>query len=413
MGITTEDFIKRAQSIHGGRYHYDQVVYVRNTQPIQICCTTHGSYLQRPDVHLRGNGCPRCSGKAKKDTALFIEDARAVHGDKFDYSRAHYITSKTKLEIVCPVHGSFWQIPNRHLSGGGCDVCGGTAKSNTSQFVEKATRVHGTRFSYDSVEYRDAVTPVTITCPVHGDFSQSPHAHLKGHGCPQCGGVGRKNSEGFIAEALRIHGDRYRYDHVQYVNSKTPVQIGCPKHGYFYQSPNDHLSKKSGCSKCNRNGTAHTIRSGNCVRSGFEAIVFEYLYSREIEFQYETEKVGPFTVDGVLTLNGKTIYLEIAGFAKATGRTIADSYMRQREKKEAYYQQNGIDVIWIEGETLCWNWRKRFQEIESTLDAIFSGCGFAVAKKHEYRVRVIDAAKKRASETKPNVDIMKWFIDAV
>lgn len=123
-----EQFINDANKIHNYEYNYSKVNYVNNKTEVCIICSKHGEFFQRPDRHLLGQGCPICryikSAKTNsKKVENFIEDSKIVHGDKYDYSRAKYKNNKTKVCIVCPKHGEFWQTPIHHLRGEGCPSC--------------------------------------------------------------------------------------------------------------------------------------------------------------------------------------------------------------------------------------------------------------------------------------------------
>ena len=156
---------------------------------------------------------------AKLTTEEFIKKAREVHGDKYDYSKVEYVGSATEITIICPKHGEFQQKPRIHLQGKGCIKCGRerTAQFHSKsleQFIQGAKKVHGSKYDYSKVEFVNYQTRVTIICPVHGEFSQSPTSHLQGSGCPKCGNdrtALRMNNEGFINKAKAIHGDRYDY----------------------------------------------------------------------------------------------------------------------------------------------------------------------------------------------------------
>lgn len=129
----------------------------------------------------------------------FVSKAKSVHNGKYDYSKAVYVDSKSKLTIICPIHGDFLQTPNRHLAGSGCPKCANESRSikgrqTKEHFIERATKVHHGRYDYSKVEYVDCYTEVCITCPIHGDFWQAPHAHIKGHGCLYCS---RRKEVGF------------------------------------------------------------------------------------------------------------------------------------------------------------------------------------------------------------------------
>ena len=121
----------------------------------------------------------------------FVELANKIHKNKYDYSKVDYINKQTKICIVCPVHGEFWQSPNNHLSNNGCPKCWKernlTSKlSNTEDFIKKAKAVHGDKYDYSKVNYKHSLEKICIICPKHGEFWQTPNMHLNGEGCPTC-----------------------------------------------------------------------------------------------------------------------------------------------------------------------------------------------------------------------------------
>lgn len=191
-------------------------------------------------------------------TEIFVERASKIHCDKYDYSKVNYVNGHTKVCIICPIHGEFWQIPSAHLGGQGCHKCADKKKglhniSNTISFVEKAKKVHGEKFDYSKVEYKNAYTKVCIVCPKHGDFWQTPASHLSGRGCNLCSKP-IHDTESFIEEAKKVHGDKYDYSKVNYVDGHTKVCIICPIHGEFWQTPNNHVRNRN-CPKCGQIST--------------------------------------------------------------------------------------------------------------------------------------------------------------
>lgn len=202
---------------------------------------------------------------AKLTTEKFIEKARLVHGNKYDYSKSVYVTSHCKLVIVCPVHGEFEQIPNSHLNGRGCDQCGVQTRAklkamSTNGFIDKAKSIHGDKYDYSKTRYVKSKLNVTITCPIHGDFTQTPNNHLRGAGCFDCGKfeMGEKqklDTELWIEKAKSVHGDKYDYSYVNYTSSNSPVVILCKQHGLFSQRPSLHLIN-GGCNKCGIENTS-------------------------------------------------------------------------------------------------------------------------------------------------------------
>jgi hypothetical protein len=128
----------------------------------------------------------------RKTTDEFIQDARRVHGNKYEYSEVRYVTALTCVDITCVAHGPFRQRPNDHLSGKGCRRCAferiRVATTNTvTEFIIAAKQVHGERYDYDAVIYNGNKRKVMIKCHLHGLFSQTPDTHLDGSGCSECG----------------------------------------------------------------------------------------------------------------------------------------------------------------------------------------------------------------------------------
>jgi pyridoxine/pyridoxamine 5'-phosphate oxidase len=197
---------------------------------------------------------------AKKSNLIeFIEKAIKIHGDKYDYSKSEYINDKTKLCIICPEHGEFWQDPHTHLKGNGCRKCYWSNKYNTITFIEKAKKIHGDKYDYSKAVYNGSHKKVCIICPEHGEFWQEAKSHLKGNGCPKCDKSYKLNSEIFIEKAKQVHGNKYDYSKVNYINNRTPVCIICPEHGEFWQEPKHHLNGY-GCQICKESKLEKSMR---------------------------------------------------------------------------------------------------------------------------------------------------------
>lgn len=128
----------------------------------------------------------------KLTTAEFISKAKRKHGDLYDYSKVVYVNTSKRVLIICKKHGEFWQGANNHLNGAGCPKCKGVKISvlkrcNTDNFIKKAILVHGDKYDYSKVKYINSKVEVSIICNKHGIFKQIPNTHLSGHGCPKCG----------------------------------------------------------------------------------------------------------------------------------------------------------------------------------------------------------------------------------
>jgi len=130
----------------------------------------------------------------------FINKARAKHGNRYNYDKLPNgsFNTHSKVTITCSLHGDFEQLTSNHLKGYGCLLCSHETKAkaqkyNTEEFISKAKVIHGDKYNYDKVNYVNAYNKVTITCSLHGDFEQQPSSHLQGIGCPSCGEIQKRD----------------------------------------------------------------------------------------------------------------------------------------------------------------------------------------------------------------------------
>ena len=192
-----------------------------------------------------------------KSIEQFIQEARKIHGVKYDYSKVDYKNNKTKVEIICPKHGSFYQDPKSHLHKNGCAKC---KTKSLDGFLEQAHSKHNTKYDYSKVIYKNKNTKIEIICRIHGSFLQVPYAHLRGQGCPSCKfDEKRLGKDEFIERVKKVHGDKYDYSCVEYTNNGTKVCLLCKLHGEFYQVPKDHI-RGIGCAKCKSSKGEKAIR---------------------------------------------------------------------------------------------------------------------------------------------------------
>ena len=187
--MNTESFIKKAIEKHGYEYDYDDVEYKGNETKVKIKCKKCGNtFMQTPHMHLSGQGCPFCYGNDKKTTKQYVEECKKIHGDKYDYSKTIYNAAYSKVIITCPIHGDFEQLARTHLFGHGCPQCSGKRRYDKDFFIERAKEVHGDKYDYSmACEIKNIRTNLPIICPRHGVFYQSVDNHInKKHGCPKC-----------------------------------------------------------------------------------------------------------------------------------------------------------------------------------------------------------------------------------
>ena len=251
--MTTLEWINKATKVHNNKYTYDNVQYKNRNTKVCIICPEHGEFWQLAKHHLNGHGCRKCHSAKRTGlltTQQFIQKAKAVHGNKYDYSKVEYNGTHTKVCIICPEHGEFYITPNNHIHRkSGCPICGNNNRRvslslTTNEFIQKARFIHGDRYDYSKVDYVNYNTNICIICPEHGEFNVKPSVHLTGHQCPECSGVRRLQESEWITFVKEIHGDKYDYSKVEYKGVNKKVCIICPEHGEFWQLAKSH---KNGC----------------------------------------------------------------------------------------------------------------------------------------------------------------------
>ena len=220
---TIEEFIIESNKIHNNKYDYSLVEYRGNKRKVKIICKEHGIFEQSPIKHLKGQGCPICGQENRiisqtKTIDQFIKESKIVHGDKYDYSLVDYKGSFDRVKIICKEHGIFEQQPSVHLSGHGCKKCaniitGNKLLSNTEDFIKKSIIVHNNFYGYNKTIYKNAISKVIITCPIHGDFEQITNSHLLGCGCSNCQkSKGELKIKKYLEDNNFIYKEQYRFD---------------------------------------------------------------------------------------------------------------------------------------------------------------------------------------------------------
>lgn len=261
--LTQEEFIARARAAHGDRYDYSRAVYMGSAQKICIKCPAHGVFEQRPNGHLKGKGCYFCGQASKASSRIYSQEkfialAHKMHGNLYNYSLVNYQGSGNKISIICAIHGVFNQDPSSHLMGIGCPKCGflvtaAATRHSQQQFLIKAHEVHGNKYDYSRLEYVDTQRKVTIGCPIHGGFSQKPINHLHGQGCPACGRVAT--------------GRAKRLDQGQFLAKSQAV------HGsrYDYSLANYTVNSKKVTIICRKHGPFEQKPAGHMIGDGCPA----------------------------------------------------------------------------------------------------------------------------------------------
>lgn len=351
-------FVEKAKEIHKGKYDYSKVEYINNKTPVTIVCPVHGDFVQIPQGHLNCEiACPKCRIDDVYDR--MIQQARAIHGDKYSYVRESFISVVKKMSIVCPVHGVYHMTLNNHVHGGAeCKPCalakrGESHRKTLDSFVEDAKKVHGNRYDYSKVVYEGNKKKITITCAKHGDFKQEPSSHLSGRGCPKCGLESRASKsmstlERFIHKSRVIHGDKYDYSKAVYKGGDQKLTIICPLHGEFSQYANNHSSLGHQCPTCSKAGVS---------RGEFE--VFNFVRSICPDaVQSDRTIIGPLELDVVVPSH--SLAIEFNGLYWHDERTKDKKYhITKRHRVEAA----GYRLISIREDI----WNERREQVENII----------------------------------------------
>lgn len=203
---STEEWIEKAKTKHGNdKFDYSEVEYKNAYTEISIGCITCGKkFKQTPTSHLGSDiGCDWCRKKHIYTSEEYIEEAKKIHGDTFDYSKVDYKSATEPIIIICRIHGEFLQTPSDHKNqGSGCKKCSNVYSPSTEEWTKWAIGIWGDKYDYSKVDYKYASEKVIIICKKHGEFECTPNNHIHATnptGCPSC----VRKGEGLVAEFLQ------------------------------------------------------------------------------------------------------------------------------------------------------------------------------------------------------------------
>ncbi len=351
------EFVNKANKIHGNRYTYDPTSYTKATSKVRINCNVHGQFQMIGSMHLAGQKCRKCSiddrleGSKIIRKLKFIEDSLKIHKGKYKYDMVEYVNSKTKVNIKCEECGLiFSQVPSDHVRGIGCPNCAGNNKMTTDEFILKATKVHGNKYEYDKTIYTKTANKIIVTCKIHGDFHSTPNMILSGNGCPRCGLISsneakKYDTKRFINKAKAVHLDLYDYSQVDYIESNIKVKIICKKHNQvFEQTPSNHL-RGAGCPICN-------LSKG-------ELKILNYLKKHNIKYepQYkfpDCRDKYPLPFDFMVEINGVRRCIEFQGgqhyhpVNRFGGKKAFDALVKRDAIKKKYCEDHSIPLLIVD-----------------------------------------------------------------
>lgn len=135
-----EPYEVKARKVHGNKYDYAITAYSGKESTILVRCPKHDVFRINAYSHLKGRGCRKCAkeegthkkaGSKGRTLQEHVEEANRVHDSRYDYSKIVFTTVMDDVEIICPVHDSFWQSLASHKRGRGCPECAETGFSRS------------------------------------------------------------------------------------------------------------------------------------------------------------------------------------------------------------------------------------------------------------------------------------------
>lgn len=251
LKFTTKDWINKAIKVHGNEFDYSKSEYKGSREKIKIICKTHGPFMQRASHHLEGHKCKKCSKESeRKTTDEFIKDSKKFHGDYYDYSKVVFNNIHENVEIICPIHGSFFQKPAKHQKGQGCKKCTRGEVWDTESFKIKAKKVHKNKYDYSRSLYTSTNNKLKIICNTCNHlFSQIPNSHLRGTGCPNCANKVPITEDMFKEILKDIHSEKITLIS-SFTNKTNKVTVRCEEGHQWSTTPNHLIKRKQGCRKC-------------------------------------------------------------------------------------------------------------------------------------------------------------------
>lgn len=261
----------------------------------------------------------------------FLNLARSIHGDAFDYTYSIYSGRRANIVVKCnSCQVTYETWCHRHLSGFGCRSKECRYISRTlEQFTKEAAKVHNKKFSYENIISLDCVNKISIICPTHGEFFQTVAGHLSGKGCLKCKNDNQSwTTEIFIQKAKEIHGDKYDYSKSTYTGSQSKIIIICEKHGEFSPRPSDHILGKSICRTCAlEKRFGHIFKIGEIYKS-YRKYYKRVRYLTSLEYKKHKDKINPENkLRGNLQYHVDHMYSVKNGFLNEVLPEVISSYV--------------------------------------------------------------------------------------
>ena len=249
--MTKNEFIKKAKSIHGNKYNYEYIPDNINLKEKIILECIHGKFEKLSSCHLyKKSGCSKCHhDKINPKSNDFFKNCKIKHSSLYIYDEKSFISMKKPIVFYCKIHGINNQMAYNHLNGQGCNKCAKNKRNLTTEdFIKKSIEIHKDKYNYSNSIYINTKTKIEIICKEHGSFLQTPNNHLsKKKGCPKCNGGIKYTIQEIKDKFIKIHGDKYDYSNLRYEDKY--LIFNCKIHGEIKQLLGSHLNG-SDCKLC-------------------------------------------------------------------------------------------------------------------------------------------------------------------
>lgn len=282
--LSLDEFINRSNRIFENKYDYSYVDYKNTRTKVCIVCPIHGKFYQTPKLHLHGNGCPLCSPMCAKTSEKFIEDSKKLYGDRYDYSKVNYINNRTPICLIDKEFGEYWETPKKHLSKrGGYPKRDKINAEKKEKFMAECVSKFGDIYDFSKMEFKGMLKETTIIDKDYGKFDSTPKAILGGYNPLRQALKIQAKKDKFIQMSYLKYRDKYNLSDIGFVNEKTKISILCAEHGVFKRTPNEFLLGKE-CPSCMR------FDKNNFIAKATEKYGNKYSYDK-VKFPFVDNKI--------------------------------------------------------------------------------------------------------------------------
>lgn len=346
-----------SQEIYGNKYDFSNSKLNGRHKSFQVFCNIHQKYFPAyTDRYFKKIPCPDCrkDARRKENCDNFLKEAEKLFPN-YDYSKVKYVNCDTKVEIICPVHGSFFATPYEHLKSKGCPKCLGR-NLTTEEFVDKIKALFGNKYDYSKVVYKGAKEPVILVCQTCGkEFNTIPNNLLNNQGCPFCG-MAKFQKAGNIAYAQKCnkiylekikakYGDKYDYNLIKETSVNSFIKIKCNSCNKIFSVRAKYFLKGCECPCQRKNGSVGEREIAEFLKSHNISFVREKTFSdlrdkRNLRFDFYLPDKNI-----CIEFNGEQHYRWIKKFH----HTYKDFLIQKHHDwlKRKYCLKNGIKLIVI------------------------------------------------------------------